>query len=40
MTIIKKIINWFINLIKKLFGKRKVTQKISVGIKNAKNKRY
>ena len=40
MTLIKKIINWLINLFKKFFGKKKVTKKIKNNINNARNKRY
>ena len=40
MTLIKKIINWLINLFKKFFGKKKVTKKIKKNINNARNKRY
>ncbi len=40
MKIIKKIINWFVNLLKKLFGIKKVSSKIKSSINDKSNKHY
>ena len=40
MTVIKRIIEWFINLFKKIFGKKKISKKIKSSINRQSNKHY
>ena len=40
MTLIKRIMNWFINLLKKRFGKKTIRKKIKTSINNRSNKHY